>query len=165
MGVLLWAVVTVAHFVMGTMAALVAQSSSGKPLDARAATVVGALVASNIAFTGIVCALLWPTDLRRSLPRVYLPLLAVLTLMAWVHPALWVLAAVSVYAALLLIARSTLDRDLVAHHSGSESCSSCGYDLEGINPDKTAVCPECAAPLPVAVRGHRFAYAHTREVR
>lgn len=157
----LWGLITAAHFVMGTMAGFVAQSHSGATLNAGGAALVGALIASNIAFTGVVFAVLWQTDLRRSVPRVYIPLMVVLTLMAWIDPALWVAAAALVYLALLMIVRGAFDRELLAGTPDPGLCSACGYDLEGLDPDRTSVCPECGTGLPRSIKRRKAMHYQT----
>ena len=140
----LLACVTLAHAVIGGVGAIAALSSAGKPVQASTVALVAGILAGNFAFTGAATAALWRTDLRRSLPAVYLPLLASLALLVWLDPILWTLAGVVLYLGLAATARARfgLDRRWRPGRLHGE-CPRCGYDLRGLHLDAPPVCPEC----------------------
>lgn len=152
-------IVTAAHFTLGVMAGLMAQRHAGRPTDLLGATLPGALVASNVVFTAIVVATFWRTRWRAALPRVYLILGALSGPAMFLSPALWAGWTLVVYIGALWWARVAFaDDDAPRRHRGASAgvanaCADCGYDLIGLDRERSPVCPECGLRLPRRSRG------------
>lgn len=136
--------VSAAHALIGGAGAIAALTSAGKPVALGTTMLMAGVFAANFAFTGAVMAALWRTDLRRSLPVVYPPLLLCLFLLVWIGPLLWILAALTLYASLVVAARARFhfDRRVVVASPGA-TCVRCGYDFAGLPRSRAPVCPEC----------------------
>lgn len=142
----LFACVTGAHAIIGGVGAVSALSGSAKPVTLGAVGVVAGALAANLAFTGAAMAALWRTDLRRSLPAVYAPLLLSLLLLVWLHPVLWAIVGLTLYVSLAGLARARFGLDRrPPSGSLSRACPRCGYDLRTLPLATCPVCPECGA--------------------